>query len=154
RLFRETTQAWVEPLGAIRFLKDGSFLFPSERSGYKHWYRYDKNGKLIGPVTQGDWEARTIAHIDEAAGLVYFTGTAGSPMAADLYRMGLDGNGMSRLTSTPGSHSINFAPSGRFYVDTWSDHATPARVRLCSADGAPVRTLDTNPVYSIEEYRR
>jgi dipeptidyl-peptidase-4 len=154
RLFRETTPAWVEPLGNIRFLKDGSFLFPSERSGYKHWYRYDKDGKLIGPVTHGDFEARTIAHIDESAGLLYFTGTADSPIAENLYRIGLDGNGMSRLTSTPGSHSINFAPSGRLYIDSWSDHATPTRVALCSADGAQVRMLDTNPVYSIEEYRR
>ena len=36
---------------------------------------------------------------------------------------------------------------------TWSSHTTPTQVRLCKADGAPARTIDTNPVYAREEYR-
>src|SRR5262249_4166511 len=33
RLLRETTKAWVEDLGPPTYLKDGSFLFFSERTG-------------------------------------------------------------------------------------------------------------------------
>ena len=36
RLFREKTKAWVEDLGAPVFLKDGSFLLVSGRSGWNH----------------------------------------------------------------------------------------------------------------------
>jgi hypothetical protein len=64
KLFRETTKAWVEPTSPPRFLKDGSFLFQSERSGWNHVYRYARDGKLIGPVTTGEWEAR----LDRRAG--------------------------------------------------------------------------------------
>ncbi len=53
-----------------------------------------------------------------------------------------------------GSHSISFSPSGKYYIDTWSDWQTPTRVALYDNTGALVRTLDTNPVYSIEEYTR
>src|SRR5207249_12313287 len=35
-----------------------------------------------------------------------------------------------------------------------SDHASPTQVHLRAADGSLVRTLDTNPVYALEEYRR
>ena len=58
KLFRETTKAWVEDLGEPRFLKDGSFLIQSERSGWKHLYHYGADGKLIRPVTKGEWEVR------------------------------------------------------------------------------------------------
>src|SRR5262249_26145264 len=40
------------------------------------------------------------------------------------------------------------------FIDSWSDHQTPTKVRLYRADATPARTLDTNPVYILEEYRR
>ena len=39
-------------------------------------------------------------------------------------------------------------------MDSWSDVQTPTRVQLCRADGSPVRTLDTNPVPSLQQYQR
>ena len=51
-LFRETTKAWVDDPGEPHFLPDGSFLFPSERSGWKHLYHYAADGKLLAQVTE------------------------------------------------------------------------------------------------------
>jgi dipeptidyl aminopeptidase/acylaminoacyl peptidase len=153
RLFRETTKAWVEDPGDPTFLKDGSFLLPSERSGWKHLYHFDKDGKLKGPVTNGDWEARSLHHVDEQAGWVYFSGTRDSHLASNLYRVKLDGSGLERLTTTPGDHRVSLSPKGNLFIDTWSSHTTPAKVALRHTDGNPARTLDTNPVYALEEYR-
>ena len=44
RLLRETTTAWVNENGNPVWLKDGSFLWFSERSGFKHLYRYSADG--------------------------------------------------------------------------------------------------------------
>jgi len=38
-LFRETTKTWVNVHGSPKWLGDGSFLWFSERSGWKHIYR-------------------------------------------------------------------------------------------------------------------
>jgi dipeptidyl aminopeptidase/acylaminoacyl peptidase len=35
-LFRETTKAWVDPLANPSWRKDGSFIWQSERTGYRH----------------------------------------------------------------------------------------------------------------------
>src|SRR5262249_36537054 len=51
RLFRETTKAWVDDPGDPTFLKDGSFLLLSERSGWKHVYHFERDGKLKAAVT-------------------------------------------------------------------------------------------------------
>lgn len=185
RLMRETTEAWVEPQGEPRFLKDGTFILASERSGFRHLYRFDKSGTLKNAITEGEWEATSIQHVDEDAGLVYFMATADGSTGQNLYRIKLDGSGMQRLTrpfvsydvagsalaelttdeqermkleahapDRGGGHSISFAPSGAYYIDTWSDHRNPTQVGLFAADGSLVRALDTNPVYAMEEYRR
>jgi dipeptidyl aminopeptidase/acylaminoacyl peptidase len=160
RLFRETTKAWVDDPGAPVFLKDGSFLLVSARTGWNHLYHYAADGKLLGPVTSGEWELTTgafqahpVERVDEKGGWVYFTAKKDSPLASNLYRVKLDGTGLERLTSGAGDHRVSVSPTYGLFIDTWSSHADPTRVRLCKADGSPARTLDTNPVYSREEYR-
>jgi dipeptidyl aminopeptidase/acylaminoacyl peptidase len=153
RLFRETTKAWVDNPGSPTFLKDGSFLLPSERTGWKHLYHFDRSGKHERAVTSGEWEARTLHGVDQKSGWVYFSGTRETSLAENLYRVKLDGTGLERLTQAPGGHQINLSPTCNLYVDTFSNHMKPTKVELRHADGAPARTLDTNPVYAIEEYR-
>jgi dipeptidyl-peptidase 4 len=153
KLFREKTKAWVEDLGPLTFLKDGSFLFPSERSGYKHFYHYDPAGKLLTAVTSGDGEARKLHAVEEAGGWVYYSGTLASSLSLNAYRSKLDGSRTERLTDRPGEHTVQFSPNGSLFVDSWSDHETPPRVVLRDAKGDRVRTLDTNPVYVRQEYR-
>jgi len=61
---------------------------------------------------------------------------------------------LERLTKSAGSHSVKVSPLCKLFIDSSSDHHTPIQVRLYAADGSLVRTLDTNPVYVLEEYRR
>lgn len=153
RLFRETTKAWVEDLGEPVFLPDGSFLLASEVSGWKHLYLFDKDGKRVKPVTQGDWEVRTVYTTDRKDGYVYFSGTKDGSTALNLYRCKTDGTALERLTRGDGSHAVSVAPTGGLFIDTASDAKTPTHVRLWQTGGAAARTLDANPVYSREEYR-
>jgi dipeptidyl aminopeptidase/acylaminoacyl peptidase len=154
RLFRETTKAWVDDPGAPTFLKDGSFLLALERTGWKHLYHFSRDGQLKGPLTSGDWEMRTLHVVDEENGWIYFSGTRDSHLGANLYRVKLDGSAPERLTRGDGDHRVSVSPKGNLFLDTWSDHRTPSQVRLYRGDGGPARTLDTNPVYLLEEYRR
>jgi dipeptidyl-peptidase-4 len=152
RLFRETTKTWVNEPGAPHFLKDGSFLLPSERTGWKHFYHYGADGKLKRAVTSGAWEARVLHHVDEPAGWVYFSATKDSPIAQNLYRIKLDGGEPQRLTSGPGNHSVSIGPKANLFIDHNDCHCAPTTARLFQTDGKPARVLDTNPVYALEEY--
>jgi dipeptidyl aminopeptidase/acylaminoacyl peptidase len=154
RLFRERTKAWVDDPGAPTFLKDGSFLLSSERTGWRHLYHFARDGKLKDAVTSGEWEVRTLHVVEEEGGWVYFSGTRDSHVATNLYRVKLDGTSLERLTQSPGEHRVTVSPKGNLFVDSRSDHETPVRVGLFRNDRTPARTLDTNPVYAIEEYRR
>jgi dipeptidyl aminopeptidase/acylaminoacyl peptidase len=152
RLFREKTQAWVDDPGDPHFLKDGSFLLPSERDGWKHFSHFDKDGKLLCPLTTGPWEARALHHVDEDGGWVYFSGTKDSPIASNLYRVKLDGSRLERLTEGEGDHRVILSPKANLFVDITSSHRSPPTVALYATDGKRQRTLNSNPVYALEEY--
>jgi dipeptidyl-peptidase-4 len=152
-ILRETTKAWVSALGAPIWLKDGTFLWLSERDGWQHLYRYRRDGTLVGRVTSGDWECDIVYGVDEAAGLVYFAGTERSHIGRDVYRVKLDGSGLTRLTERAGTTSASFSPGLRMFVGTWSDVNTPHQARLHRADGTEVRLIDANEVQALKEYK-
>jgi len=153
RLFRETTEAWVDVPPGPTFLSDGSFLLLSERTGWKHVYLYDKEGRLQHAVTSGEWEARRIDHVDQEQGWVYLSATRDSHVAENLYRVKRNGSDMERLTKAPGEHRVSVSPNGKYFIDWWSNSSTPTKVTLYATDGTQIRMLDTNPVYEREEYR-
>ncbi len=159
-LFRETTKAWVDEPGVPTFLKDGSFLLPSARTGYKHLYHFAKDGKVLNALTSGPWEvtgglfaADPVERVDEEAGWVYFTGKRDNPVGTNLYRVRLDGSSLERLTSEPGDHRVSLSPKAKYFVDTNSGYSSPTQVRVVRNDGTLVRRLDTNPVYVLDEYQ-
>jgi len=150
-LIRETTKAWVDPLANPHWLPDGTFLWQSERSGWRHLYHYKPEGTLIRQVTKGEWEVRDLHGTD--AGYVYITATERSPIGQDTYRIKLDGTGLQRLSSEAGTHSTVFSPSMKHYVDKWSDVRTPDQVRVYSNEGKVLRVVSENRVPVLGDYQ-
>ena len=153
RILRETTKAWVNENGNPVWLRDGSFLWLSERSGFKHVYHYSTDGTERRQVTNGRWEIRTLYGVDEANGRVYFAAPERNALSTDIYRIGLDGSGLTRLSQAEGTHRANFSPGFTRFVDVWNDVTTPSQVRLHRGDGTAVRVIEANAVKAHAEYR-
>ena len=154
-LLRETSKAWVNPKDGDEpvWLKDGSFLWLSERTGWKHVYQVKADGTGARAITSGPWELRTLHGLDEAGGWLYFSGTEHSHIGSDVYRVKLDGTGLQRLSKTEGTHTAKFSPGFAMYLDSWSDISTPTQVRLHRNDGGEVRVVDANTVSALADYR-
>jgi dipeptidyl-peptidase-4 len=152
-LLRETTKAWVGLNGPATWLKDGSFLWVSERNGWCHIYRYKADGSLIGQVTSGSWDLRTLHGVDEANSWIYFSGTERSYIGSDAYRVKIDGSGLTRLTPKAGTHRANFSPGFALFLDTWSDVNTPAQVRVHKAEGSEVRVVHEGRITQLAEFK-
>ena len=151
-LLREATVSWINSHEPPLFLGDGSgFLWLSERSGFLHLWRYRMDGTLVGPVTSGAWEITDDPKVDAKAGAVFFTSTNPDPRERHLWRVGLDGKGLARLTSERGTHAALPSPGGAYVLDTWSNADTPPRVVLRRADGTPIRSVFV-PKSSLGEY--
>ncbi len=152
-LFRETSKAWVEVINNPSWLNDGSFIWESERDGWRHLYHYSQDGKLLKQVTDGKWEVRSFEGVNEASGTAYFTASEHSNIAPQAYSIKLDGTGLTRLTTTEGSHRTDFSHTPEYFIDSWSDVNTPTQIRLFDASGKLVRAIAENPVTTLKEYK-
>jgi dipeptidyl-peptidase-4 len=135
-LLHEQDPYWVDVSDSYRFLHDGKhFLWSSERDGFRHLYLYSMDGKLVHPITRGDWDVTEIAGVDEAAKTVYYMSTVQSPLERHLYRVGFDGKHAARLTQTAGMHSVSMSPNCEYYLDSESSLSSPRQRTLHAKDG-------------------
>ena len=152
-VIHEMSKAWVAINENPIWLKDGSFIWASERTGYEHLYHYSQDSKMLRQITEGNWEVRSIEGVDEANGFIYFTAMEHNPIAPNAYRIKLDGTGLTRLTMTEGSHRVDVSPAYNYFVDSWSDLTTPTQVRLYDSGGKLVRVVAENKVDALKQYK-
>jgi len=161
-VMEERSDAWIDVFDFFAqvlhyfYFPEGvdEFFWLSDRDGYNHLYRYSYDGRLLNQVTTGDWVVTRVEGIDAESRTIYYTGTEASPLQRQLYAIGFDGSGKRQLTREAGTHSIDMAPSTRYYVDTWSSHAHPRTVELWTteAGGRQVAVLQANA--QVAEYVR
>jgi len=144
-LVQEKGRAWADNAPLPRFLKDGRFLWQSNRSNFTHLYLYDARGRLLAPVTQGPWDVRRLLGVDEAEGHVFFEGTLRSAVGVDGYRCDLEGTNarMRRLTEAPGTHALTFDREFRAAVDRWSDIDTPPQDIFVDREGVVLHKVES-----------
>ncbi|HOZ85559.1 MAG TPA: DPP IV N-terminal domain-containing protein [Niabella sp.] len=121
-------------------------IWYSEKDNWGHLYLYDsKTGKLKHQITKGDWLVGKLLKVDEANRVLYFTGYGkekGNPYFGYLYKVGMDGKGLTLLTPETGNHSVSFSPSGNFFIDTYSQPDVPPVSVLRSINGQSVVNLE------------
>ena len=158
RVLREDAGPWVNGHGAPHFLSEGSdggFLWFSERTGFKHLYRYDAAGELAGALTEGSFEVRRLHAVDEEAEAAYASGTYRSSLGADTLRVALDGSGVTLLSEAPGTHQANFpeGPDVEHYVAVSHDLDNPPQMNLRrAADGAALRDIGGGDVPALAPF--
>lgn len=143
-LATETSRTWVPLHNSLRFLKQGGFVWSSERSGFEHLYRVSDDGKTVTALTQGAWPVDELLAVDEDAGKVYFRAGVESPRESQIYAVPLQGGPLQRLSQAPGMHSASFARNASVYVDSWSNSTTPPQIALHRATGEKIATLVEN----------
>ncbi|KRG86806.1 peptidase S9 [Stenotrophomonas daejeonensis] len=156
-LVTETSKTWVPLHGDLRFLKDGRFIWSSERSGFEHLYLASADGATLTALTSGNWPVDGLLAVDEDAGTVYFRAGVESPLQSGIYAVSLAGGEPKRLSRSAGVHSAAFASNASVYVDSWSDSATPPQIELYRANGEKIATLLDNdladPQHPYAKYR-
>jgi len=190
-LFSEKSDTYVE-LGSdvyeatsIRPLpKSNELIWYSERSGWAHLYLYSlATGKLIRPLTRGDWLVRNILGFDEHRREVYIS-IAGrtrrkNPYYREIAKVNLDTGVMKVLSASDEDHEVleqggisneeadleviagadpkslvGFAPSGNYFVETVTTAGIPAKTVLRDRDGKLIATVEAGDASRVPGFWR
>jgi dipeptidyl-peptidase-4 len=163
-LLTETSKHWIDLHNDLRFLKQReAFIWASRRSGYKHLYLYDLEGKLIRPLTEGPWmvvgdgSESGLVGVDEARGLVYFHANEASVLERQLYSTSLETSTpylVKRISLEPGVHDARLLPGNQRYLDLWSSPDQPPTASIRGMDGGARSWLVRNLLDSSHPYTR
>lgn len=144
----ETDPAWLENENPIHWVDQGcSFIWLSERDGWRHAYLAGVDGKRCSRITTGDFDVIDIAAVDEAGGWLYYAASPEHPTQRSLYRVRLGGGTPQRLSpeGQPGWHSYEFSPDARWAKHTYSTFTTPPVTELVQMpENKVVRVLADN----------
>lgn len=158
-VLEESAPDWVNVSGEPQFIKDGAeFLWLSERDGFRHIYRYSREGKLLGQLTSGPWEVASIDGVDETAGVIYYSSSEVSPIERHGFTIGIDGSGKKQIATGAGWHTLLVGPKARYYLHGHASAAAPPRMTVHQGDGrelgvyreADRRVVDTFDILPTE----
>lgn len=135
-------------------LKSGETVWWSERDGYGHLWLLNHDGSVKNQITSGPWQVGAVLHVDETARTVWFSGrgreTDQLVYNTQLYKVALDGSGLTRLSAESANHELTMSPSGRFVVDKYGAINTPSVTVLRDAlTGRVIRTLEKADVTQL-----
>ena len=152
-ILSETSQSWVELHYDFKELKDGRFIWASERDGNKHLYLFSAEGTLIKPITHGDWVVDRVSGVDEAKDMVYFEGFRDGPLTHHLYQVSLKSSETPKaITKGDGWWSTQVASSTKTYIGNYSDPNTPPQTALFDISGKLLRFVEENPLNAQHPY--
>jgi dipeptidyl-peptidase-4 len=151
-LFSDTSDQWINLSDDLKPLKDGSILFSSERSGYRHLYRW-ANGK-IAPLTRGQWVLDKVVGVDETGGRLYFLAYKDSTTEAHLYALDFPRPGaLPTLLTRPGTNNnATMDKTGKLALITTSAPGQPPQVWLANGQGQRLAWIEENRVTGNHPY--
>ena len=145
----QRSDAWVPLTHDFKALEDGSFIWSSEETGWKHLYLYDRDGRRLRAITSGEWPVKSLNGVNQETGEVFFTASMRDgrelPIEQQLFRTSLREE-MTPVAVTPagGWWSASVNRTGTAYVGNYSDLDTPPQSGLYRADGSFIRWIEEN----------
>ena len=129
--------------GSLKFYGD-HFAYISDRSGYKHIYWYNINGKLERQVTKGNYDVSAFYGYDAKSGRFYYASHQESPLRTAVYAMDKSGK-EHKLSQQQGSNTATFSTSMKYFLNIYSSATQPPITTLCDAtNGKVISTMVDN----------
>ena len=159
RIHHESDPAWVVASyrlnAGLEWIGGGdSFLFLTEKDGWRHAYVHSRAGREERLLTPGPADVMERGPVDDGEGWFYFFASPDNATQRYLYRVPLDGavgpegaEAPERVTPAdqPGTHFYDFSPDLRWAFHTYSTFDTPPVTTLISLpDHRVVRGLEDN----------
>ncbi|TYP93134.1 dipeptidyl-peptidase-4 [Sphingobacterium allocomposti] len=154
-IYAEQQESWInlDHDERITYLKDNKhYILKSDRTGWAHYYLYTLDGKLVNPLTAGEWQVTSLKLVDEKKKIIYFTARKENSATIDLYSVRYDGKNLKRLTFGDYTHQVSVSPDGQYFITNYSNVTTPNKVALVDNSGKIVKELADSRSSDFDSY--
>ncbi|MEM7630369.1 MAG: prolyl oligopeptidase family serine peptidase, partial [Planctomycetota bacterium] len=143
----ETFFDWAAKMHFEPIREGREAIWMSERTGWNHLHRFDLvAGESLGSITSGPWVVRAVERVDHDAEQIWFRAMGvfpdQDPYHVHYGRVGFDGDGLTWLTRSNGTHTVRYSPRGHYLIAEYSraDLAPVYELRRVS-DGSLIAEL-------------
>ncbi len=148
-LLTERDSAWVDVVDEVPWLDvaHATFLWTSERDGWRHLYAVTRATGALRLLTPGAYDVMGVQAVDRAGGWLYIAASPENATQRYLYRVPLAGGKAQRITpaAEPGTHAYDISPDARWALHTYSSFDTPPVTELVRLPAeSRVRVLTEN----------
>lgn len=158
-LYRETDSKYVEPSHPIMFLPWNSdqFIMQSQKDGYNHLYLYNKDGKMIKQLTNGNWVVMEVLGFNEKQKSIIYASNECSPIQRNIWSVNTATGKRTLLDNGKGYHHAVLSNGGKSLIDNYSEPDVPKKIDIIKVSDKPSRynwLTASNPWegYNVPEY--
>ena len=158
-LYRETDSKYVEPSHPIMFLpwNSGQFIMQSQKDGYNHLYLYNKDGKMIKQLTNGNWVVMEVLGFNEKQKSIIYASNECSPIQRNTWSVNVATGKRTLLDNGKGYHHAVLSNGGKSLIDNYSEPDVPKKIDIIKVSDKPSRynwLTASNPWegYNVPEY--
>ena len=134
KIYSETSSTNIDNYNS-QLTEDGEkIVITSERDGWKQLYLLTIKDKNLKPITTGSFYVNDVLFVDKKTQIILFTASGKeqgrNPYFQHLYKIKMDGTGLTLLTPENANHDITVSPDGKYFTDNISTPDQPSRYIL------------------------
>ena len=145
KILTETDAAWIETDNlSLEFLEDNSFLWASERDGFRHFYWYTPDGKLKKQITKGNWEITDYYGFSSKNSEILVQTTEKGSTNRVVSKINIKTGKKQIVSELNGTNNADFSKSFQYFINTHSSAEQPNTYTLRDFNGKTLRELQNN----------
>ena len=150
-ILSEAAATWINLNDDFHPLRDGGFIWGSQRSGFHHLYRFA--GGRLAPVTAGNWSMTGLVGVDEANHRLFFTGNKDGVLESHVYSVDYLAPGEpKRLTETAYWNTADMDKAGTRLLISRSSPSQPPQIYLADTSGRRLAWVEENRLDASHPY--
>lgn len=147
----ETSPTWLNIRSSYRALESGKLIYTAERNDKRQVFTLSPDGTETA-ITPETLLVNSLSCLNEKTGEIYVSGWQDSALERHIFKINMDGTGLTQISKGAGRHGASFAANCSRYIGSFSNPSTPPQSRVFDNKGEPLLWLRENTLSADNDH--